>query len=656
MKQREKFKKRNLTIRNKLMIAFVFILLVPCISIGFISYQSAKSEIEKSMLQTARESVQLINSSLNQQLEPIKEDVDYFANTVNKELDSEDIKLKFDQYIQTKPEAQAIYIGTDKGEMVISATLEMQEGYDPRDRPWYKLAMDNKDEVVISDPYIDARTNETSVTFAKVLEDGSGVVAVDINIVSLSELTSQVKVGLEGYITIIDQTKTYLIHPSKQGEFVTGDWVEKLFSSESNHFSYIFDGASKEMEYTTNRLTGWKIAGTMFSNEIENAAQGIFFKTVIVLVISFLFGGIIIFFIIKSILKPIRSLVHSAERISNGDLTEEIDSSSNDEIGQLSKSFKSMVDSLRTVIINLQTASERVSSSSEELIASADQTAEGTMQVSEAIQHVASGAENQTARIEANTSALDDVLQGVLRIADSSSNVSNLAQETVKEAVDGTKFVRDNLLQMKFIHESVTESNKVIQSLFNRSNEIGKILDAISGIADQTNLLALNAAIEAARAGEHGKGFAVVADEVRKLAEQSRLSASQISTLIITIQEDTKKSVNIMSEVSKNAEEGLVISTETSDKFDVIMNRMNKMTPQVEEVSATVQRISAAVQEVSASANDLTIIAKESAATSEEVAATTEQQLASMEEITQAAKALTTMAEELQSQIDRFKV
>lgn len=655
--------KMNLTIRRKLIFAFVFVLLVPSVSIGLISYQSAQSELEKSMMQTARESIQLINSSLNAQLDPIKEDIEYFAQTAktaNSKVDIDDIekiKMKFNQYMQTKPSAQAIYIGFDTGDMIISPTsVQLPDDYDPRDRPWYTLAMENKGEVVITDPYIDANTNETSVTFAKVLNDGSGVVAVDININLLSEVTSKVKVGREGYVTIIDKTQTYLIHPISQGEKVTGDWVENLFESENGSFSYIIDGSNKQMDFITNELTGWKIAGTIYSSETTDVAKGILQDTLIVIFISFVLGGIIIFVIIRSILQPIRKLIRTSEQISNGDLGVEIDTKSNDEIGKLSKSFHKMVENLRTVIVNLQTASERVSSSSEELIASADQTTAGTKQVTEAIQQVASGAENQTVKIQANNTALEEVLQGVLRISSSSQNVLDLAQETVNEAEIGGQFVKNNLDQMRFIHASVSESNRVIQSLSNRSQEIGKILDAISDIANQTNLLALNAAIEAARAGEHGKGFAVVADEVRKLAEQSQASAGQISSLISSIQQDTSKSVDVMNEVSKNAEEGLAISTETSEKFDLILNQMNMMTPQIEEVSATVQQITAAVQEVSASANELAIIAKESSATSEEVAATTEQQLASMEEITMASKALTDMAEELQSIIDRFNV
>nr|WP_083584365.1 methyl-accepting chemotaxis protein [Bacillus weihaiensis] len=652
----------NFTIRKKLIFAFAFILLVPSLLIGFISYQSAKTEIAKSMLQTASESVDLINSSLNIQLEPITNDIQYFAKTVKtagKDLSSDDLinlKMRFNQYLQTKHEVEMIYMGMQDGEMIMSPNVQLPNDFNPADRPWYKLAMENKDKVVITDPYTDASSNMTTVTIAKSLNDQSGVIAADLDIAALGNLTDQVKVGDEGYITVIDQTGTYLIHPSNQGEKAEGNWVDKIFSKENDAFSYKYEGNNREMAFVTNELTGWKIAGIMLSSETTAAAQGIFIKTILVILISVIVGAVLVFLIIRSILQPIRSLVSSAERISRGDLTQDITSSSKDEIGQLSASFMQMVKNLRIVVNNIRHSSDSVSASAEELIASSDQTTEGTRQVSEGIQQVASGAENQTTKIEENKQALEEVLQGIVSISSTSSNVADLAQESVNEAAEGGKIVQSNLQQMKFIHSSVVETNKVIQSLSHRSTEIGHILDAISQIADQTNLLALNAAIEAARAGEHGKGFAVVADEVRKLAEQSQRSAGQIAEMISSVQLDTKKSVDLMNDVSHNAEAGLQISQETSEKFDTILRRMNDMTPQVEEVSATVQQMSAAVQEVSASANDLAEIARESAATSEEVAATTEEQLASMEEITASAKMLTTMAEELQELIKQFKV
>jgi len=207
---------------------------------------------------------------------------------------------------------------------------------------------------------------------------------------------------------------------------------------------------------------------------------------------------------------------------------------------------------------------------------------------------------------------------------------------------------------MQSIHVSVTESNQKIQTLHERSQQITSILDVITGIADQTNLLALNAAIEAARAGEHGKGFAVVADEVKKLAEQSQTSAKQIFELIHSIQLETEQSVTIMAKVSEDVQNGLQVSDEAISKFQVILTSMNDIMPKMNEVSSASDQMSASVQEVAAITEDLAFSAQGNATASEDVAASTEEQLASMEEINASAQALAHMADELKQLISQF--
>ncbi len=244
------------------------------------------------------------------------------------------------------------------------------------------------------------------------------------------------------------------------------------------------------------------------------------------------------------------------------------------------------------------------------------------------IQEVALSADTQTTNATRNAESLNELSKAILHVAEISSTVTDLSQYATKQADEGGQAVQDTKDQMNSIHLSVTDSNNKIQSLHERSQQISSILDVITSIADQTNLLALNAAIEAARAGEHGKGFAVVADEVRKLAEQSQQSASQIFELIHGIQEETAQSVHIMARVSEDVLNGLRVSDEAIAKFQVIMSRMNDITPKMEEVSSASEQMSASVQEVTAITEDLAFSAKGNAAASEDVAASTEEQLA----------------------------
>ena len=209
---------------------------------------------------------------------------------------------------------------------------------------------------------------------------------------------------------------------------------------------------------------------------------------------------------------------------------------------------------------------------------------------------------------------------------------------------------------MDKIHGSVDDTAKVIQKLEERSKEIGQIIEVITGISDQTNLLALNAAIEAARAGEHGKGFAVVADEVKNLAEQSKESADKIANLIQQIQHDTTHAVEMMGKGTADVAEGISVVQVTGEGFKRIQQSIDQVTSQIQEISAVSEEMSASVEQVHASVDQVAQIVKEASTNTENIAAASEEQLASMEEITASSNSLSKMAEDLLAQMKQFKM
>lgn len=638
----------------------MIIILIPPIIIGAISTYTAKNAVEKLFASGIEENLKTLNSTLNSTLEMKIHDMDVMAKEINAQLirgeDSPQLRGKLTQYAELHPEAQSIFVATPAGLFIEEPKVIFDPDYDPRERDWYKQAMENKGEVIISKPYKFEGSDEMVVTIARTMEDGSGVVAVDLRLSHLQELATQISVGEEGYAFILDQDKHIIAHPELQiGSEVQDSNFDKMYANDAGSFYYTYAGDQKAMVYTTNELTGWKLGGNVYVSEVDERAFPILKTTIAVMIFSFLIGAILAFFIIKSIIKRLRVLKEKAEVISKGDLTEDIEVNSTDEIGKLGEAFNEMQESLKKLVQEVDRHAEQVAAASEQLTASADQTASAAEEVSASVQDVAQGAEKQTTKLEENAQAIKKATEATTLIADKSTKVAELSNQAKIQAESGGVTLDETVAQMNSIKNSVMESNAKIQTLRDRSNEVKTIIDVISNIADQTNLLSLNAAIEAARAGEHGKGFSVVADEVRDLAQESQSSAKKIAEIISGIQHDTELSVKSMERVMEDVQKGVKISNEAIEKFDEILRHTNEISQQIDEISTTVQKISDFLQGVTDNVDEILTIAQGNAAASEEVAASSEEQTASMQEITASAKMLANLAEELKQLLSQFK-
>ena len=670
----EKNRKRTFrfvwTMKKKLWVSYLAFLIIPALLIGMFAYNSSKQRVEEDIMQSAKASVDSLNEIINQFIEPKARDVDVLAESLNasavkKEKNSnigvsEEVSKQLDTFKNVHSELELAYIGTEKGVYINSpSSSKNPPEYNPTERDWYKQAMQNKGEVVITAPYISKATGNLVVSVARTTKDGTGVVAINVNLKEIANIAKKIKVGQEGYVYILDSQHKFVYHPEKELGSTAPANVQNdnLYKKKSGTFEYLYNGQNKKkMFFVTNDLTGWKLAGTLYSNEVNKEALPILHKTAIVIFLSIVISAIFVVFIIRSITKPMERLIQSANRVANGDFTEEIIVKQDDEIGKLSNGFKAMIGTLREIIASLSNAIEHLASSSEQLSASSEQTKAATDQVSGAIQDITGAVETATEKLDENEAALSGIVQDTSRIVKRVTDLSHIVAETSREAEEGSKSVERNVEQMQNIHDSVNSSNEVIFSLSQRSHEIAKILEVINGIANQTNLLALNAAIEAARAGEAGKGFAVVAEEVRKLAEESQTSTKLIADIIKSIQQDTKNSVNMMSEVMQKVEQGLVVSTETSGKFANILESTRNVAPQVEEITKTMKLMSQNIDKTLLSAQLITKAAQGNAASAQEVAASTEEQSASMEEISSSTKSLANLAEELKELVQQFKI
>ncbi|WP_413789095.1 methyl-accepting chemotaxis protein [Bacillus kandeliae] len=315
-----------------------------------------------------------------------------------------------------------------------------------------------------------------------------------------------------------------------------------------------------------------------------------------------------------------------------------------------------MTDSLHTLLHHISESSDHLTLASEQMAAHSKQAEQSTTEVTHRMAQVASGSDRQMQSSEETARAMEEISIGVQRVAESSADVSEVSVQATKEAQQGREMLENVIAQMNLIRASVQEGVSEIKKLNSHSVEIGQIISVITQISEQTNLLALNAAIEAARAGEHGKGFAVVADEVRKLAEESKKSADQVASLITTIQQATARSTSVIEKSENEVENGIELTAEAGEAFMHILHSVEQVAAQIQEVSATAEEMSASSEEVTASVGEMADISKEAAQTTSEVVQLSEQQLQSSKDNTKAIEQLSELALQLQQSVHRFKV
>ena len=455
---------------------------------------------------------------------------------------------------------------------------------------------------------------------------------------------------------------------------------------------------------------GYRVAIGMKRIEAQIAAKRN--QTITSMVILTCILAVVIFMLSRMLISRPLNRILKELNVNNGDLTQRLTVSSSDEIGIISGHVNSFIEKVQGMVQQLVEMAQNVTSSTEMMFSHTEQATNATRQVALAIEQVAGGVNEQSRSMNDIVKDINEVSRAVEQIAAGAKgqstsientnqmvnqmidNIDNMAKgmEVVREvsrqngvvAANGGASVEKTVNGMLRVKEAVTVTSDRINDLGEQSQKIGEIIQVIDDIAEQTNLLALNAAIEAARAGEHGKGFAVVADEVRKLAERSGKATKEIADLITSIQSGTNTAVESMRVGIKEVEEGAALAQEAGDSLSEIvigvkaaeenvntiigtitdiLNGSKKVSQATNEIAAIAEENSTATEKIAGTAKqadyslqNISAITEETAASAEEVSASTEQITATTEEISGSAAHLAKMAQNLQTLIGQFKV
>lgn len=418
-----------------------------------------------------------------------------------------------------------------------------------------------------------------------------------------------------------------------------------------------------EPEYNSILSKGLKLtelnrdyASSLYKDSVDQVDKNTRNTMIVSVVLSILYVVIGFIGVRKYITAPIEKIKTAVQRAEAGELNFSVDYNSKDEFGILSTSLNRMIAQLRDLIGQVKQSSEHMVAFSTELTASTEQTNSASEHIATVTLDIASGSEHQVRTIIETEDIVTQMVQDVQTIESNSTSVSEAAIHAEQISVDGNEIIKNAVQQMDKIQTSIDNLNNVIFGLGDRSSEIGQIVEVITSIAEQTNLLALNAAIEAARAGENGKGFAVVSEEVRKLAEESSLSAQRISVLIDGIQTETNRAVESMQFTTNEVVIGMNSVNTAGEAFKKIQHATKQVSVQVQGISTSVEHMAIEMNNMTDSMKQINGIAQSSAEGTQNISAATEEQLASMEEITASTFTLSKMAEELQNKTNMFKV
>ncbi|MDL4839353.1 methyl-accepting chemotaxis protein [Aquibacillus rhizosphaerae] len=392
-------------------------------------------------------------------------------------------------------------------------------------------------------------------------------------------------------------------------------------------------------------------------NQLITLANSSFFSGIIISFLVVLISLITAIIVSNMISKPIKRVSERMDLIANSDLSNEpLVSNASDEIGVLVNATNKVNQNLKVLIAEISDVSESVSTQSGQLTLATIEVKEGSNQIASTMQELSSGADSQANHASELATSMTNFTEKIHQANDSGEIIYKSSQHVIGLSDEGKRSMDSSISQMGTIDKIVQDAVVKVKGLDQQSQKITKLVGVIKDIADQTNLLALNAAIEAARAGEHGKGFAVVADEVRKLAEQVSLSVTDITQIVKSIQNETTSVTESLTVGYKEVEGGMSQIVSTGDTFEQINQSLIEMAEGIKTISTNLSGIASNSEDMNKAVEEIAAVSEESAAGIEQTSASVQQTGSSMEEVATSSNELASLTERLNSLIARFKL
>ncbi|MZP31201.1 HAMP domain-containing protein [Heliobacterium undosum] len=473
----------------------------------------------------------------------------------------------------------------------------------------------------------------------------------------LEKAVADIKVGQNGYAFVMDTAGDFIIHPTLKGK--NGNdlpFIQQIIKEKNGKMEYDYEGKKKLSIFRYFEPWDWYIVASVNVDDLRAEAARLITTLIIAGLVIAGIAVAVSLTLANSLVKPIYRLKEFMETASRGDLTVRSDIDGTDEIGDLSRSFNTMIAANREVIVGLRSAVDQMTLSTEQVAQAAESANKGMAEVSAGVEGVARDAIHNADALKEAGKGSDEVAKTAQHVAESATSASHdsaIVSDQAAEVLKTMDLVAGTVVNLDTSRKEIAA---VVGQLVEATEGIAGFVNIITGIAEQTNLLALNAAIESARAGEHGRGFAVVAEEVRKLAEQSGKSAQEIVNVIADMQAKTRDAVAM----SDRTEEQIVATSGQVQammaKVQSIVDAVGRVNGQIQEIAAAAQEQSALSEEMTATIGDLSGSTQTSAALAQQMATGVQLQASTLEEIGATMEELDKMAADLLEKIKRFNV